>query len=86
MAHNLVCRYIDGETGRRSDTPHHYIYNQAENSNLKVLDKHRVVKVIFEYVNSIFRDCLIKYFSGRIEAIVPLGLSMSVTLLVEQGA
>jgi hypothetical protein len=56
LAHNSVYRYIDGETGRRSDTPHHYIYNQADNSNLEVLDRHRVVKVIFEYVNFIFRD------------------------------
>ncbi|KDR75994.1 hypothetical protein GALMADRAFT_139756 [Galerina marginata CBS 339.88] len=41
-------RYIDGETGRRSDTAHHYIYNQAQNTNLTVLDRHRVVRVIFE--------------------------------------
>ncbi|KIM40626.1 GMC oxidoreductase [Hebeloma cylindrosporum] len=41
-------RYIDGETGRRSDTAHHYIYNQPDNANLEVLDRHRVVKVIFE--------------------------------------
>jgi len=56
VAHDIVYRYIDGETGRRSDAAHHYIYNQADNFNLEVLDRHRVVKVIFEYVNSIFRD------------------------------
>jgi alcohol oxidase len=38
------------ETGRRSDTAHHYIYNQDHNKNLKVLVRHRVVRVIFEYV------------------------------------
>jgi len=41
-------RYIDGVTGRRSDTAHHYVYNQDHNPNLKVLDRHRVVRVIFE--------------------------------------
>ena len=43
-------RYIDIETGRRSDTAHHYIYNQDHNKNLKILVRHRVVRVIFEYV------------------------------------
>ena len=43
-------RYIDLETGRRSDTAHHYIYNQDHNKNLKILVRHRVVRVIFEYV------------------------------------
>ena len=44
-------RYIDIETGRRSDTAHHYIYNQDHNKNLKILVRHRVVRVIFEYVS-----------------------------------
>ena len=43
-------RYIDLETGRRSDTAHHYIYNQDHNKNLTILVRHRVVRVIFEYV------------------------------------
>ena len=43
-------RYIDIDTGRRSDAAHHYIYNQDHNKNLKVLVRHRVVRVIFEYV------------------------------------
>ena len=43
-------RYIDSETGRRSDTAHHYIYNQDHNKNLNILVRHRVVRVIFEYV------------------------------------
>ncbi|KAH9481243.1 Alcohol oxidase [Psilocybe cubensis] len=41
-------RYINGLTGRRSDTAHHYIYNQENNLNLTVLDRHRVIRVIFE--------------------------------------
>ena len=48
--HYLHTRYIDIETGRRSDTAHHYIYNQDHNKNLKILVRHRVVRVIFEYV------------------------------------
>ena len=51
---NLIIRprYIDIETGRRSDTAHHYIYNQDHNKNLKILVRHRVVRVIFEYVSA----------------------------------
>ena len=41
-------RYIDGESGRRSDVPHHYIYTQDHNKNLTILDRQRVVRVIFE--------------------------------------
>ena len=46
----IYTRYIDSKTGRRSDTAHHYIYNQDHNKNLKILVRHRVVRVIFEYV------------------------------------
>ena len=46
----IYTRYIDSETGRRSDTAHHYIYNQDHNKNLNILVRHRVVRVIFEYV------------------------------------
>ncbi|KAF8237035.1 alcohol oxidase [Tricholoma matsutake] len=41
-------RFIDKHSGRRSDTAHHYIYNQSHNQNLKVLDRSRVVRIIFE--------------------------------------
>ncbi|KAF8071781.1 GMC oxidoreductase-domain-containing protein [Lyophyllum atratum] len=41
-------RYVDATNGRRSDVPHSYIYNQAENKNLKILERRRVVRVIFE--------------------------------------
>ena len=44
-------RYIDGESGRRSDVPHHYIYTQDHNINLTILDRQRVIRVIFEYVS-----------------------------------
>ena len=46
----IYIRYIDNETGRRSDTAHYYIYNQDHNKNLKILVRHRVVRIIFEYV------------------------------------
>ena len=48
----IYTRYIDSKTGRRSDTAHHYIYNQDHNKNLNILVRHRVVRVIFEYVFS----------------------------------
>ena len=44
-------RYIDGESGRRSDVPHHYIYTQDHNKNLTILDRQRVIRDIFEYVS-----------------------------------
>ncbi|KAL0571273.1 hypothetical protein V5O48_010690 [Marasmius crinis-equi] len=40
-------RYVDAQTGR-SDTAHNYIYNQAENKNLKIIVKHRICRVIIE--------------------------------------
>ncbi|KAF8164002.1 alcohol oxidase-like protein [Pholiota molesta] len=41
-------RYIDVKTGKRSDTAHQYIYNQEHNTNLEVLVRHRVVRILFE--------------------------------------
>ncbi|KAJ7928797.1 GMC oxidoreductase-domain-containing protein [Mycena leptocephala] len=41
-------RYISPETGRRSDTAHHYVYNQAHNKNLQILAYCRVKRVLFE--------------------------------------
>ncbi|KAK7051609.1 hypothetical protein VNI00_004588 [Paramarasmius palmivorus] len=41
-------KWIDKETGRRSDVPHHYIYNQEHNKNLVILTGKRVKRVIFE--------------------------------------
>lgn len=46
----IYTRYIDFETGKRSDSAHYYIYNQNHNTNLKILARHRVVRVLFECV------------------------------------
>ncbi|KAF9478334.1 alcohol oxidase [Pholiota conissans] len=42
-----IQRYIDSETGRRSDTAHSYIYN-ADHKNLTILVRHKVTRVVFE--------------------------------------
>nr|GAT58258.1 predicted protein [Mycena chlorophos] len=41
-------RYVDPQTGKRSDTAHHYIYNQSHNKNIQVLTQCRVKRVIFD--------------------------------------
>ncbi|KAJ3806589.1 hypothetical protein EV368DRAFT_76416 [Lentinula lateritia] len=41
-------RWIDGETGKRSDPAHYYIYNQEANKNLVIRTGQRVKRVIFE--------------------------------------
>ncbi|KAJ7158530.1 GMC oxidoreductase-domain-containing protein [Mycena filopes] len=41
-------RYVSPETGKRSDTAHHYVYNQAHNKNLQILAHCRVKRVIFD--------------------------------------
>ncbi|KAF8813030.1 alcohol oxidase [Phlegmacium glaucopus] len=51
-------RYIDLETGKRSDTAHHYIYNQDHNTNLNILVRHRVVRVIFEGTRAVGIECV----------------------------
>ena len=43
-------KWIDKESGRRSDPAHHYIYNQAANTNLQLISGVRVVRVLFKYV------------------------------------
>ncbi|KAH9891940.1 alcohol oxidase-like protein [Cubamyces lactineus] len=40
-------KWIDAETGTRSDVPHHYIYPQSTNENLTVLTGFHVKRVIF---------------------------------------
>ncbi|KAJ6532029.1 GMC oxidoreductase-domain-containing protein [Mycena capillaripes] len=45
---STLARYISPETGRRSDTAHYYLYNQADNKNLQILTHCRVKRVIFE--------------------------------------
>ncbi|KAF7316772.1 GMC-OxRdtase-N domain-containing protein [Mycena chlorophos] len=41
-------RYVNPQTGKRSDTAHHYIYNQSHNNNIQVLTQCRVKRVIFD--------------------------------------
>jgi hypothetical protein len=81
----IYTRYIDIETGRRSDTAHHYIYNQDQNKNLEILVRHRVVRVIFEYVRSsllvVYSLLMILITAG---ALVQLELNMLTTQLEEQ--
>ncbi|KAJ7017403.1 GMC oxidoreductase-domain-containing protein [Mycena alexandri] len=46
-------KWIDAETGLRSDVPHHFIYNQSHNQNLQVLTGSRVKRVIFDGTRAI---------------------------------
>ena len=41
-------RFIDGETGKRSDVAHHYLYNHLQNTGLEILPGTFVKRVIFE--------------------------------------
>ncbi|CDO68836.1 Alcohol oxidase [Trametes cinnabarina] len=41
-------KWIDMKTGTRSDVPHHYIYPQSSNENLRILTGYQVKRVIFE--------------------------------------
>ena len=80
----IYTRYIDIVTGRRSDTAHHYIYNQDHNKNLRILVRHRVVRIIFEYVfvsSFVNSHIIISIMSG---ILVQLGLNMLTTQLEEQ--
>jgi len=47
-AYGRWLRYIDPHSGSRSDTPHHYIYNQSHNKNLRILERSRVIRILFE--------------------------------------
>lgn len=47
QSENNKTRWIDAETGTRSDVPHHYIYPQSTNENLTVLTGFHVKRVIF---------------------------------------
>jgi alcohol oxidase len=53
-------------TGKRSDTAHHYIYNQLDqNKNLSVMCGKKVVRVLFEYVSKHDRICMSLYEPSR---------------------
>ncbi|KAL4253749.1 GMC oxidoreductase family protein [Abortiporus biennis] len=41
-------RWVDSETGRRSDTAHNFVYNQSDNKNLELVAGALVKRVIFE--------------------------------------
>ncbi|OCH90856.1 alcohol oxidase [Obba rivulosa] len=41
-------KWIDAKTGKRSDTAHHYVYNQSHQRNLHVKTGYLVKRVIFE--------------------------------------
>ncbi|KAG6830871.1 hypothetical protein H0H92_014236 [Tricholoma furcatifolium] len=46
-------RYIGTDTGRRSDVPHNYIYDHTKDTKLKILERRRVVRVIFENTRAV---------------------------------
>ncbi|KAL1739826.1 alcohol oxidase-like protein [Schizophyllum fasciatum] len=41
-------KWIDKESGRRSDPAHHYVYSQAPSTNMEIHAGARVVRVLFE--------------------------------------
>ncbi|KDQ62486.1 alcohol oxidase [Jaapia argillacea MUCL 33604] len=41
-------KWIDSKTGRRSDVPHHFLYNQADNKNLQIETGVLVKRVVIE--------------------------------------
>ena len=47
---DLLRRWIDAKTGRRSDVPHYFIYNQAHNERLHVVTSVHVSRVLLECV------------------------------------
>ncbi|KAG7094670.1 hypothetical protein E1B28_005490 [Marasmius oreades] len=90
-------RYVDAETGRRSDTAHHYVYTQEANKNLHILVKHRVSRVIIENNRAVgveytpeetgtscgLQNCL-KAFASRL-VVVSAGSFGSPTILQRSG-
>ncbi|KAF7353998.1 GMC oxidoreductase [Mycena venus] len=46
-------KWIDAETGKRSDVAHHFIYNQSQNQNLEVRTSCHVKRVIFENMRAV---------------------------------
>ncbi|KAG9316440.1 GMC oxidoreductase-domain-containing protein [Chiua virens] len=41
-------KWIDGKSGLRSDSAHHFIYNQEENKNLHVLAEKAVIRILIQ--------------------------------------
>ncbi|KAJ7182954.1 GMC oxidoreductase-domain-containing protein [Mycena crocata] len=54
-------KYIDADTGRRSDAAHFYLYPQTGNPNLCIMDHARVGRVIFDHDN---RAVGVEYATG----------------------
>ncbi|KAJ7658846.1 glucose-methanol-choline oxidoreductase [Mycena polygramma] len=54
-------KYIDAENGRRSDAAHLYLYPQAQNPNVRILDNARVNRILFNGDN---RAVGIEYHTG----------------------
>ncbi|KAJ7881580.1 GMC oxidoreductase-domain-containing protein [Mycena olivaceomarginata] len=50
-AYSTIYRYINAETGRRSDAAHFYLYPQTENTNLTILDHARVNRIEYTQGN-----------------------------------
>ncbi|KAJ7855578.1 GMC oxidoreductase-domain-containing protein [Mycena leptocephala] len=55
-------KYIDAETGRRSDAAHFYLYPQTDNPNLTIVDRARVSRILFNQDN---RAVGVEYTRGR---------------------
>ncbi|KAJ7493832.1 GMC oxidoreductase-domain-containing protein [Mycena latifolia] len=55
-------KYLDAETGRRSDAGHFYLYPQIHNPNLQIIDHARVNRILFDKDN---RAIGIEYTKGR---------------------
>ncbi|KAF5341756.1 hypothetical protein D9611_001815 [Ephemerocybe angulata] len=90
-AYGVWAKYIHDKTGRRSDTAHNFVYNQADNQNLVVRVESRVVRVLFdgtraegvEYVAS--EDKVIhKVFASRL-VVISAGAFGSPSILERSG-
>lgn len=53
---DLLFRWINGTTGRRSDVPHNFLYPHLDNKNLLVLTDHLVKRVLVESVHCCTAD------------------------------
>ena len=43
-----TAKWIDNDTGKRSDVAHHFLYSEAANENLRIISEHKVKRVIFD--------------------------------------
>ncbi|TEB34577.1 alcohol oxidase [Coprinellus micaceus] len=47
-AYGIWAKYINNETGRRSDTAHNFLYNQSDSNNIVIRTESRAIRVLFE--------------------------------------